>query len=300
MADTTVTTGKTIDNLDTVAQAYPDDAEKQAYFKANGIIPVRSKGASGESKDDMKTCQVPLSELVPDAGVDISEGNNHAKTLSVPGTGGLGITVNNAGSGSIFILTGDSTKVDTRTGRLEVTNPVPGDGQDGQILGYDSNAGGMVWKSPEEQVQADWNELDDSKPSFIANKPFIGIDGSGGLETFEGNIVVEVDRETIRRRDGGALYVANPVPEPAANHADAGKVLTVKTVNNSDEIVWDAPQGGGGIDLPKGEASWDHLDSGGGLYIPLLAYYEWNGTHAGQSVTRIVLDDDDSNWKKPL
>ena len=65
MADTTVTTGKTIDNLDTVAEAYPNDSEKQAYFKAHGIIPVRSKGASVETQADMKTCQVPLSTLNP-------------------------------------------------------------------------------------------------------------------------------------------------------------------------------------------------------------------------------------------
>lgn len=75
MADTTVTTGKTIDNLDTVAEAYPNDAEKQAYFKANGIIPVRSKGASVESKDDMKTCQVPLSDIIPNPGTNVHRGH---------------------------------------------------------------------------------------------------------------------------------------------------------------------------------------------------------------------------------
>ena len=34
------------------------------------------------------------------------------------------------------------------------------------------------------------------------------------------------------------------VPTPGADHADVGKVLTVKNVDNTDEIVWDAPQGG--------------------------------------------------------
>ena len=37
------------------------------------------------------------------------------------------------------------------------------------------------------------------------------------------------------------LCLKNPVPTPGANHADAGKVLTVKTINNTDEIVWDSP-----------------------------------------------------------
>lgn len=37
------------------------------------------------------------------------------------------------------------------------------------------------------------------------------------------------------------LTLTNPVPAPNVDHSDAGKVLTVKTINNTDEIVWDSP-----------------------------------------------------------
>jgi len=45
------------------------------------------------------------------------------------------------------------------------------------------------------------------------------------------------------------IAVANPVPTPAAAHADVGKVLTVQQASDpddSDEIVWAPSQGGGG------------------------------------------------------
>lgn len=47
----------------------------------------------------------------------------------------------------------------------------------------------------------------------------------------------------------------NLVPTPAAAHADVGKVLTVQQAsdpNDPDEIVWQVPQGGGGIPDPTG------------------------------------------------
>jgi len=43
------------------------------------------------------------------------------------------------------------------------------------------------------------------------------------------------------------IAVANPVPTPAAAHADVGKVLTVQQASDPDdpdEMVWAAPQGG--------------------------------------------------------
>ena len=40
---------------------------------------------------------------------------------------------------------------------------------------------------------------------------------------------------------GGKLVVKVPVPPPGQNHADVGKVLTVKTIDNTDEVVWDEP-----------------------------------------------------------
>ena len=103
------------------------------------------------------------------------------------------------------------------------------------------------------QAQADWDEKDDSEPSFIANKPFDEVNGSGGLDIIQGSLVVQIDKKTIKRTDGGTLYVANPVPEPLSDHSDRGKVLTVQQAsdpNNPDEIVWAAPAGGG-LSLPN-------------------------------------------------
>lgn len=68
----------------------------------------------------------------------------------------------------------------------------------------------------------------------------------------------ELDRTNIVRAGAGIevygtagyperVSVINPVPTPAAAHADVGKVLTVQqssTPSNPDEIVWAAPQGG--------------------------------------------------------
>lgn len=76
------------------------------------------------------------------------------------------------------------------------------------------------------------------------------------------------------------IAVANPVPTPAAAHADVGKVLTVQQASDPsdpDEIVWAAPQGGG-IQLPNIPAITTH--SGGDYYIPIFVN---PGTEPGHS-----------------
>ena len=74
------------------------------------------------------------------------------------------------------------------------------------------------------------------------------------------------------------ISIENPVPAPAANHADAGKVLTVKTVDNVDEIVWDAPQGGGGVNWPALPA-FPPVVSGGEYATLAIDLYTVGETH---------------------
>lgn len=66
-----------------------------------------------------------------------------------------------------------------------------------------------------------------------------------GLYADDGKLTVVTD-DTLRIVDAGYMTeprykvsVTNSVPTPGANHADVGKVLTVKNNDNTDEIVWD-------------------------------------------------------------
>lgn len=71
-----------------------------------------------------------------------------------------------------------------------------------------------------EQVQADWEQDDDTQKDFIKNKPNIP----------------QIDEETIILDDEDKLSVANPIPYSIGN---ADKVLTVKS--NDGELSWKDP-----------------------------------------------------------
>ena len=169
---------------------------------------------------------------------------------------------------------------------------------------------------PAEQVQADWNQTTTTSKDYIKNKPTVvegvgiylahGSDvdlpiengkiflnfGSGALSVDEGGSIdfscdfplynddgaaALLYNDTLTLDDDDYLAVKNPVPDPAANHADAEKVLTVKTVDNVDEIVWETPQGGlpGGGSTndvltigTQGSACWKTPQGGGGIPDP--------------------------------
>ena len=117
-----------------------------------------------------------------------------------------------------------------------------------------------------------WLDIDSNKKLYVT--PNYG-DGTGGLayNAQYGELSVKFDKTTINRdnndnlsvhyddtltivdKPSGSLVhsylsVANPVPTPAADHANVGMVLTVQQASdpsNPDEIVWAAPQGGTSI-----------------------------------------------------
>lgn len=69
----------------------------------------------------------------------------------------------------------------------------------------------------------------------MANKPVKEYDDFAGSD---GYVIVDgIDTET----PGGKLKLPNYAG------ATDGAVLTKKTVNDADEIVWEVPQGGGGL-----------------------------------------------------
>jgi hypothetical protein len=85
-----------------------------------------------------------------------------------------------------------------------------------------------------------------------------------GLYASNGKLTVDTD-DTLKIVEVGyfdddkryKVSVTNAVPTPGADHADVGKVLTVKNVDNTDEIVWDAAPAPGGSDPFADIGEWD-------------------------------------------
>lgn len=89
-----------------------------------------------------------------------------------------------------------------------------------------------------------------------------------------GDLLIEVsyDRnngDTLTLDDNNNLAVTNPVPYPGDNHEHEGHVLTVM----SDEIVWAAPQGGGGLPDPASVIGKKD-GSGAAAYAEFIPYCE--------------------------
>jgi hypothetical protein len=150
-----------------------------------------------------------------------------------------------------------------------------------------------------DQIQADWNEQDDTKVSYIKNKPEIpsiaGLATEEQLSTvsakIENDYALKTDLPTAESlaglgllEDNGKLKintdnsltipavgyhadklgVAVPVPAPNNDHSDQGKVLTV---DNSDQIVWEQPSASVVISPYNGKfttvSAVDDVSSGG-------------------------------------
>lgn len=190
------------------------------------------------------------------------------------------------------------------------------------------------------QIQADWNEQDDTKVSYIKNKPEIpsiaglateeqlatvsakieneipSLDGYAlktdlptaeslaglGLLEDNGKLKINTDNSLTIPAVGyhaDKLGVAVPVPAPNGNHADVGKVLTVKTNSETetDELVWDmptSPQVTVDNETIMNGANGLHVNPGYGLTIrsgALCAHIETNaGLESDSSGIRVVPD----------
>lgn len=168
------------------------------------------------------------------------------------------------------------------------------------------------------QVQADWEQDDDTQKDFIKNKPNIP----------------QIDEETIILDDEDKLSVANPIPYSIGN---AGKVLTVETNQgdlswqdlitykngiglskagggsditfsvdvpvpdptdqsepasdgdvltfSGDDIVWAAPQGGGGSSLPDTTTA----NAGYVLTLDNNKNLSWQAPGGGSSTEWVIL-----------
>lgn len=174
-----------------------------------------------------------------------------------------------------------------------------------------------------EQVQADWEQDDDTQKDYIKNKPDIPqideetiiindenklavakpIPDSIGyahnvltVETNDGDLswhepTVYKAGKGLNYSSGGSeitFNVAVPIPDPKGSPAaNDGDVLTYNA--QSDEIVWAAPQGGGGLDFSD-LMSWentpndtvaDYIENeggsgGGNVYFELYKPYASN------------------------
>ena len=91
-----------------------------------------------------------------------------------------------------------------------------------ELVGVDESSGGLHYDTRREGI-------------------FVNVDGNTIEEIFK-TLCVKYDGDTIVE-NGNGLEVANPVPD-TYNNANDGDVLTYNA--QSDEIVWAAPQGGGG------------------------------------------------------
>ncbi len=178
-----------------------------------------------------------------------------------------------------FITQADNTTITNTAGVLSVANPVPSKtGYQKLVLTLDGN-GNMTWGNPGDYLDIDaYGDMHVEPPRAIR---------SLGYASDSGGYYVSVDNTTIEEVNAGTsqkpnykLKVVNPLPSPVSG-TDQGKVLTV---NNSDEIVWAAAQGGGS-NLP----SYTQSDAGKVLSINQAGNgLEWSNAGGGSSNTDVV------------
>lgn len=114
MADTTVTTGKTIDQLDKFSEL---TTEQKSAFKNSGLLPVRGSTSSAAGAE-LSTLGMTINDIVP----------------AVP--------------------TADGTTITNTANIISVANPVPDPNDqvkpatDGDVLTYDATADEIVWAAP--------------------------------------------------------------------------------------------------------------------------------------------------------
>lgn len=182
----------------------------------------------------------------------------------------------------------------------------------GAAIVYDQNSGGICVNYDDTKgltlvgtqlaVSFDVSTIVMGKDGLEVANPVPSIDNvnNGYLLTKTANGIQwnELDRTNIVRAGAGIevygtagyperVSVINPVPTPAAAHADVGKVLTVQRASapdDSDEIVWAAQQGGLptipsdysekyyvlGINESNGTPQWFQLSDGSGGSIKYI------------------------------
>lgn len=268
MSNTVTNQGKTIDQItpvDTIS-----DENKKAYFIAQGVIPVSGPQGGETSATNKETLGVPVASISTDTSnkadkvVPAAAGN--LATLNATGNladSGIAATsvitshqdisgkadkANPATEGNLAKLSATGDLVDSGSKVSDFATASQGTKADNAIQGVQLN-GTTVTPDASKVVNIlvdGGTKIRNSDSDVIGT---IVLKGSGGVfvDPNTEEMQVGVDDTTIGlNTDDGELYVKNPVPAPAAAHADVGKVLTVKTVDNSDEIVWETPQGGGG------------------------------------------------------
>lgn len=241
MENTTVTTGKTIDELDPIPGT---TSEEKAAFIADAVLPIRGNGT---------TYKV--------TGADLQKaGENKIDSISVNGTAVTPDANKNVNLTIDVPHADEDTIYQDSDGVLSVANPLPeGDPQSyNQILyAYSDN-------TPE------WFSV--GKGLLIPCKPGT-LDPDGTITTYIGT--------GLSYGGSGEIDIINPVPDPNdENHpAQAGDVLTY----NGDDIVWAAPQGGGGIPDPSsvtngyvltvsnGAATWAAPGGGGSSNVEQIS-----------------------------
>lgn len=220
------------------------DTAQKTQFKSTAVFPARGAKTQG---GELETLKMTIDEVVP--AVPVADGSTISNTANV----------------------------------LSVANPVPStSGLNKRVLTL-NNSGEIVWGNGDGNLGID----NDGDLSFTAPKAYKSL----RYDSASGGYSVETDNETIENKNFGTdpnpnykLVVKHPVPEPAANHGDVGKVLTVKTVNNADEIVWETPQGGGS-NLP----SYTQSDAGKVLSVNQAGNgLEWANAGGGSSNTDVV------------
>jgi hypothetical protein len=129
-----------------------------------------------------------------------------------------------------------------------------------------------------------YSELDTAQKTYFKSTAVLPARGTteqdGSLETLKMPVeefITQADNATITNT-AGVLSVANPVPSPVSG-TDQGKVLTV---NSSDEIVWENPQGGGG-----GSSILDGVEN-------------WISTYNGETVAEYISDPSNAIDKEDL
>ena len=241
--------------------------EQKSAFLDSAAVTVF--GTDPEDASAKANYSVPLSEITPSPAVptklsdltdDITTSEYSASgTAPVDGTAvaaALGGLATVASTGNYSDLNGVPTiptagglagdGLEEASGKLKVVTKVPSPGTNehrGDVLTVD-DSDQVVWDAvsvsqPTYGEGLEYNETTNTlKFSYL---------GSGGL-TYEqgpgGTRGMKVKAGNGIKVDNAGVSIENAVPTPRAEHADVGKVLTIKTIDNTDEIVWDAPQGG--------------------------------------------------------
>ena len=196
-----------------------------SYFEESAVIPLSGKYAV--SDENPKTKSVKLSEVIG-GGVTVADNGG----IEFSGTDLQLEGISNAESGMVPEKVSNGIHWTTPFSLPTMT------GKEGYALSVENDSGTLkpYWEKNVNVVYTDDGIVHDS--------------GSGGVHIAV-NLIENGGLEFAENPSAGSkgIKVKNPVPAPAAGHADVNKVLTVKTVNDADKVVWDiAPSTAPAID----------------------------------------------------